>query len=104
MTIPDEGITEDIGDSEFVEKRKTNSRLAQKSRSDLMAAIVSMPEGRKWIWELLTELGVFSNPFSADGLVMAFKCGEQNVGQRIFADVLEASPDAYLTMVKESRE
>ena len=35
---------------------------------------------------------------------MAFREGERNVGIRLLADITEASPDAYLLMLKEAND
>jgi hypothetical protein len=45
----------------------------------------------------------FSNPlFTTNALAMAFSEGERNVGLQITNDLITASPDNYLLMLKEA--
>lgn len=60
-------------------------------------------QGRRFIWRLLSMTGLNSNPFrmgSPEGDV-AFRCGEQNIGQRIMAEIHTLCPEHYTTMVGE---
>ena len=59
------------------------------------------PEGREWLWDVLTMCRLYVNAFSSDPTVMAFNCGMQNVGQRLLADIIEAAPELYLAMQQE---
>jgi len=41
--------------------------------------------------------------FNNSGSVMAFNEGQRNIGLMLQAEVLEANPDAYMTMLTEQR-
>jgi hypothetical protein len=45
---------------------------------------------------------VFQSSFTTNALAMAFSEGERNVGLQITNDLITASPDNYLLMLKEA--
>ncbi len=63
--------------------------------------VMSDPQGREYLYDLLASLHIYSTSFSTDALIMAFNEGQRNVGIRLTADLVEASPDMYLQMLKE---
>ena len=63
---------------------------------------LATPQGRRMIWLLLAECGIFRNPFSNNALSTCFAAGEQNVGQRLLAKITTTHPELYLTMQKEN--
>lgn len=83
-----------------IDREEREQRLAVEDLK-WMAAHLS---GRRVLWRLMARTGVFRNPFHTSGSVMAFKAGEQNVGQEILAQLMEHAPDAFTKMMKESAE
>lgn len=67
-----------------------------------LSVVLSDPHGRRFIWRILSECGVFQTSFSPDSNQMYFNEGERNVGLKIFSEVNEVSPEAYLKMMKEN--
>lgn len=95
---------EDIGDRKTVERKKLTARLKDKDRLDYLKGVLASPQGRAWVWDMLSMCGVFHNPMRADAADTAFACGEMNVGQKILADVVRADPGAYVTMMNEAND
>jgi hypothetical protein len=62
---------------------------------------MSDPAGRRWVNDILAECHVWHTSFASNGLRMAFLEGERSQGLRILTEVMEANPDAFLTMLKE---
>ena len=58
--------------------------------------------GKRIVWRLLDRTGVFRNPFNNSGSVMAFKAGEQNVGQALLAEIMTHCPDAFMSMLTDA--
>lgn len=70
---------------------------------DDLEAVLSSPAGRRFVWRLLEQSGVFRQVFSGEETHrMAFMDGNRVHGLRIFADVHEACPERYLEMVREA--
>lgn len=73
--------------------------LSQQRIAD-MGAVLSTPEGRRFIWNLLaSHCYVFSKvPTGPDGIRIE---GRRDVGIDLMADAQANHPSAYLTMVTE---
>jgi hypothetical protein len=65
--------------------------------------ILSTPQGRRFMWRYLGECGVFKSSFVGQFQTF-FNEGERNVGLKLLADVNDAHPEAYVTMMKEARK
>lgn len=59
-------------------------------------------QGRRLIWRYLETCGVFRTSFTGSSQTF-FNEGERNIGLKLLADINEASPESYLTMLKESK-
>jgi hypothetical protein len=66
--------------------------------------LMSSPRGRRLVWWLLAKCGVSRTSFNNSGSVMAFNEGQRNIGLLLQAEVLDASPEAYMTMLTEQRK
>lgn len=64
-------------------------------------ALLKTPTGRKFLSYLLEITRFMQQPFTGSALNTAFACGEQNVGKRVLADMMEVDPDAFVTLIKE---
>src|SRR5687767_10645516 len=69
-----------------------------------VSAILATLHGRRFIWRYLTECRVFETSFNNSESITYFNEGMRNIGLKLLADVNEASPDAYLQMLKESKK
>lgn len=65
-----------------------------------MDSLMSLPAGRRFLWRLLTQSGVFRSSFSPDPLVMAMNEGQRNVGLRVVGAIMAACPEKYLDMMR----
>lgn len=84
---------------EAVKAAKSKDTLAKEG----LKAAMQSEAGRAWLYKLLMLSAPGRNAFSSDPLDMAFRCGEQNIGQQIIAEMDEVSPELYLQMMKENR-
>jgi hypothetical protein len=46
---------------------------------------------------------VFQTTFSIEALSMAFQEGERNIGLELLADLMAASPDMFIAMLREAQ-
>lgn len=63
-------------------------------------SLMSIPAGRRFLWRLLTQSGVFRSSFSPDPLVMAMNEGQRNVGLRVVGAIMAACPEKYIDMIR----
>ncbi len=78
---------------------------AQKQASDDLNWLMRHPQGRRFMWRLLSTCGLYRNAFaSGNGQTNAvmFALGETNIGQVYLNQVVASEPDAYSLMVKEN--
>jgi hypothetical protein len=78
-------------------------RLRREELDDVKS-VMGMAGGRRFIWRILEQAGIFGSLFSSDPLLMAAKEGQRNLGLMVFTDIIEACPEKYLTMVKGVQE
>lgn len=60
--------------------------------------------GRRIIWRLLVDVGVFRYSFNTNAMQMAFNEGSRNVGLKILDAIKRYCPATYDAMAREARE
>jgi hypothetical protein len=86
-----------VKQAEYKQKRMRDIEL------DDVRHVLSTPNGRRYMWRYLAECGVFQTSFDGSSRTY-FREGERNIGLKILADINEAQPEAYVTMLKEAQE
>jgi hypothetical protein len=81
----------------FEDRRK---RLAERQHSDLRK-VLGGPEGRRFVWRLMSEAGVFRSSFTGNSETF-FREGKRNIGLMILGDVMVAQPDSFTVMQREA--
>lgn len=94
----------DAGNPEDVKAARKGERRSQLLRKDMVAAIMSLPQGREWIWDILVFSGVNGEPLSTTPEYTAFNIGKGTVGRYILADITSITPDLYIQMLKEKQD
>lgn len=84
------------------EDAQERARLAEQNRVEDIKWLMSGKRGRRIVWGLLEQTGVFRSSFRLNN-EMAFLEGQRNVGLILLALIHEHSPDAYVTMLKEQQ-
>jgi hypothetical protein len=80
------------------QKEDKNAKLL---RQFAIRELLKTPQGRELLWWLL-EIGKYgTSPFTPDPQVTAFNCGEQNVGNRILAEIVETEPAGFVQLMQE---
>lgn len=77
-------------------------RKAQQQADDLKW-LMRHPQGRRIVTRIFEKTGIRRTPFNTSGSVMSFNAGMQNIGLWLEAEILEATPDDYLRLLKEFR-
>lgn len=75
-------------------------KIRQRELSDIRAVLKS-PEGRRFIWKLLSDAGIFRSSFSQNAMQTSFMEGQRDNGLRLLHDVNEAEPNAFARMQAE---
>lgn len=100
----DKDLVRNAADKKQVSAAKRKERSARENELTDIGHILSSFNGRRFMWRILKNCRVFSTSYvGGDPYATTFNEGSRNVGLELLGDIHEASPDAYMTMVKESK-
>lgn len=90
--------------SQEAKRADTNikARLAKETEEDDLKWLMSSRRGRRIVWRLLDQAGVFRSSFSTVAMQMAFNEGYRNFGNRMLALINTNCSDLYNQMTKEN--
>lgn len=77
------------------------ARIAQESEEADVRWLMGSKRGRRIIWRLLDQAGVFRSSFNTNAMTMAFAEGNRNYGLRTLALIHAQCPEQYQLMIKE---
>lgn len=101
---------DDLPAAEPAEKTKRLTRakmqaLAKENRQILVAHQLSTRLGRRFVWEELSEGGLFRLSFSVgDSHLTAFNEGRRDRANRLFGEIMAEFPEQYALMAAEARD
>ncbi len=81
--------------------RELRERLARENEEADIKWLMGNKRGRRVIWRLLDQAGVFRSSFNTNAMTMSFAEGHRNYGLRILALIHSQCPELYPTMMKE---
>lgn len=76
-------------------------RLAQEAEEADIRRLMTSKWGRRFLWRLMDQAGVFRLSFANDPMAMAFAEGNRNSGLRILNLIHTLCPEHYNAMLKE---
>lgn len=79
----------------------TRTKLAREEEEADFKWLMGSKRGRRVVWRLLDQAGVFRLSFNTNAMAMAFAEGCKNEGLRILAQIHALCPELYATMTKE---
>jgi hypothetical protein len=83
-------------------ERASRDRLARESEEGDVRWLMSNKRGRRIVWRLLDQGGVFRLSFNTNAMTMAFAEGNRNFSLRLLALLHTLCPELYPVMVKEN--
>ena len=84
--------------------KKQERQNREREQADLQSVLSSV-QGRRFVWKLLSDAGVFRISHSAgDSHSTAFNEGRRNQGLSLLLAIHELDPLLYFTMAKEAQE
>ena len=89
------------------QKSKDTKKFAEKidrqnEESDIKW-LMSSKRGRRLVWRLLEQAGVFRSSFNTNAMAMSFSEGNRNYGLQILNLIHTLCPELYPTMIKEQK-
>lgn len=97
---------EDIYQNEETRAQKLKEQREEEDRQKIrrkldFQKILKTPEGRRTMWWLLSNCGVFRNSFSANSNQTAYNEGRRDVGLMLLGEVNKADRTVYAQMQNE---
>lgn len=77
-------------------------KLARESEEADLKWLMGSKRGRRIVWRLLEQAGVFRLSFNTNAMQMAFAEGNRSFGNRTLAMIHALTPELYPVMVKEA--
>lgn len=93
----------DAGDEGQVKKKKTKAQIHKEQDKEDLKEILLSPGGRRFLWKLLEECGVYKISFTGNSHTF-FNEGKRQIGLRLIEDIFDASPNAYTEMRSEATQ
>jgi hypothetical protein len=86
------------------EDKATRLRLTAEVEELDVKWLMGSKRGRRILWRLLEQAGVFRLSFDTNAMRMAFNEGNRNYGLRTLELMVKACPELYAVMLKESND
>jgi hypothetical protein len=92
----------DASDPVQVAEAKTAEGRREKRLKQTLVGILSVKDGREWIWELLSNTGMYQQSFvRGEPESTAFNEGKRSIGNLVLTQIVSADPQAFVTMMRE---
>lgn len=93
--------TDIFGDSPKATEAQASAEQELRWKGEDLAWLMKSNRGRRIVWRLLNDAGVYRSSFTGDALSMAFNEGQRNMGLRILALLMTHASENYALMVQE---
>lgn len=81
---------------------EAKKRLIQEAEDQDIKWLASSRRGRRIVWRLLAEAGVFRSSFNPSAMQMAFNEGNRNYGNKLLAAIIALCPEQFHVMQREA--
>lgn len=96
-------MSDEADEEALLEKERRAKENAAREVLDLRA-VMSSPQGRRFVWRLLDAAGVFSASYTADPNSTAYAEGRRAMGLWLMREAQTVARDPYVAMVREALE
>ena len=91
----------DAGNRRHVERAAKVAKSAGRQRDQAIRWLMDDLRGRRFVWSLLGQAGVFRSSMASSAELTAFNEGRRDIGLALLADVTRLSPENYALMQSE---
>jgi len=75
---------------------------AERNRREIISTLAGQPAGRRYLWAILEEAGLFRDIFHESHAAMAYAEGRRSMGRQLLNDLVAFAPDDFTLMLKEA--
>lgn len=90
------------GQEKVQAEKELKIKLESQSEEADLKWMMGSKRGRRVIWRLLDQSGVFRLSFNTNAMQMAFAEGNRNFGNRTLSMIHSTCPELYQVMLKEA--
>ena len=83
--------------------KKSEERIDRQNEESDIKWLMSSKRGRRFVWRLLEQAGVFRSSFNTNAMTMSFSEGNRNYGLQLLNLIHTLCPELYPTMIKEQK-
>jgi len=91
------------GQQKSKDNKKFVDRIDRQNEEADIKWLMSSKRGRRFVWRLLEQAGVFRSSFNTNAMTMSFSEGNRNYGLQLLNLVHTLCPELYPTMIKEQQ-
>jgi len=85
------------------DSKKSADRIDRQNEESDIKWLMSSKRGRRFVWRLLEQAGVFRSSFNTNAMAMSFGEGNRNYGLQLLNSIHTLCPELYPTMIKEQK-
>ena len=85
------------------DSKKSADRIDRQNEESDIKWLMSSKRGRRFVWRLLEQAGVFRSSFNTNAMAMSFGEGNRNYGLQLLNLIHTLCPELYPTMLKEQK-
>jgi len=85
------------------DSKKSADRIERQNEESDIKWLMSSKRGRRFVWRLLEQAGVFRSSFNTNAMAMSFGEGNRNYGLQLLNSIHTLCPELYPTMIKEQK-
>lgn len=93
-----------MDDQKALDEQARADKLASLQMKTDVRNLMGTAAGRRVVWYLLEQFGIFRTSYSSEALAMAFSEGRRSAGLEVMALVCAFCPEQYDKMAREARE
>lgn len=88
-------------DDDPQDELKKEAERAEEQRLEDLHWLMDQPQGRRFVWWLLSTARVHQSSFNPEALWMAHNEGRRSVGTQVMQEITQHEPAQYLRMIQE---
>jgi hypothetical protein len=92
------------GQEKTKSEKEVREKISRENEEADLKWLMGSKRGRRMIWRLLDQTGVFRLSFNTNAMQMAFAEGNRNYGNRTLSLIHTLCPELYPLMVKEQQD
>lgn len=96
-------LVQNAGDPKQVEEARKTQQFRREDELNDLRYLLSQPQFRRFVWRMIKFCRVFESIWHQSAQIH-YNSGQQDVGHFITAEIVEAEPNALISMMQENKK